>query len=92
MSGRMDWDRVRKENLSIRKGSEWIDPEPLPLPGRGEDRDKGKQKTANALSGPIGKAIYVPPPLKGCRCGKRAGFIGAHKKHCALSGKTRTGR
>jgi len=92
VSGRMDWDRVRKENLSMRKGSEWVDPEPPPATNPGENRENSKQKSTNALSGPIGKAIYVPPSLKGCRCGKRVGFIGAHKKRCPLSAKLRTAR
>jgi len=26
MSGKMDWDRVRKENLSFMHGSEWLAP------------------------------------------------------------------
>jgi len=68
MGGKMNWDRVQKENLSMRNGSAWIGSDAVELaPGT------QTQPYQNERLG-----------ISGCVCGKTVGFKGAHKKRCPL--------
>ena len=70
MSGKMNWDRVRKEDRIYRRGSEWAESSaPVSQPRK--------------RFGPTG-VISQGPRMPGCSCGKPFGFKGAHKKRCAL--------
>ena len=78
MSGKMNWDRVRKENLVARHGSAWT-PSVVEL-DRWESKKKARKKNQSRK-----KKGYLPGPrMPGCACGKPVGFSGLHKKHCPL--------
>jgi hypothetical protein len=71
MAGKMNWDRVRKENLVFKRGSEWVES------GKGTDpplRPKGQRASPKILG----------PSMPGCSCGKPKGFLGIHKQGCSL--------
>lgn len=74
MCAKMNWDRVRRENRVLQHGSAWIES------GKVSDPPPTKS-TAKKRANPI----HVGPPMPGCICGKKVGFIGAHKKKCPLS-------
>lgn len=78
MSGKMNWDRVRKENLVTRHGSAWT-PSVLEL-----DRWKTKKKTRKKKQSRKRKGYLPGPRMPGCACGKPVGFSGLHKKQCPL--------
>jgi type III restriction enzyme len=79
---------VRKDTLSHHHGSEWVNPF---AEASSYSRPKKKKKYGQA---PIAKSIWKNPPrievispgipIVGCTCGKTTGFIGLHKKRCAL--------
>ena len=85
MTGKMNWERVRVEELSRRHGSEWVpfaDSEHPPIdfpfariPSKGSTRSKQKRHRI---------AVQRATPMVGCRCGKPIGFQGQHKKRCPL--------
>lgn len=78
MSGKMNWDRVRKENLVARHGSAWT-PSVVEL-DRWESKKKARKKNQSRK-----KKGYLPGPrMPGCACGKPVGFSGLHKKQCPL--------
>jgi len=85
MTGKMNWERVRVEELSRRHGSEWIpfaDSEhpPIDLPfesGRAEASTRNRKKRYR-------RALTISTPMVGCSCGKPIGFRGLHKKRCPL--------
>lgn len=87
MTGKMNWERVRVEELSHRHGSEWVpfaDSEhpPIDLPfesGRTEESTKNRRKASR-------KALTLATPMGGCSCGKPIGFKGQHKKRCPSCG------
>ena len=79
MSGKMNWDRVRKENLVRSHGSAWT-PSVLEL-----DRWKSKKKARKKNKSRKRKAHLPGPRMPGCTCAKPAGFSGLHKKQCPLS-------
>jgi hypothetical protein len=64
MGRKMNWDRVRKENLVFKHGSASVD--------------------AGKVTDPPSRRKFRSLP--GCTCGKEIGFVGAHKKRCALGG------
>lgn len=74
MSGKMDWDRVRKETLARSHGSEWV------RTGSRALKPKRKKKTKIRRKSVVGQARRMP----GCTCGKMVGFKGEHKKRCPL--------
>jgi hypothetical protein len=78
MSGKMNWDRVRKENLVARHGSAWTPSVPE------LDRWKTKKKTKKKKQSRKRKGYLPGPRMPGCLCGKPVGFSGLHKKHCLL--------
>lgn len=92
MSGRMNWDRVRTENLSLLHGSEWVKPADdtlLGLAGKsaGNSKDKQKKRLRSGLkrkSRGLPKAVPFAKKMAGCTCGKSIGFTGQHKKACPL--------
>lgn len=96
MSGRMNWDRVRKESLSHLHGSEWVKPSDDTLLGIGwKENDKKKvtrkknkrKKIKSGLTRTITQSRSVVPltaRMVGCTCGKSTGFTGQHKKSCPL--------
>lgn len=59
MSGKLDWDRVRTENLSLAHGSAWITPEDSVVDSSGhlrsESNPKAKAPSARPLSDPVWK-------------------------------------
>jgi hypothetical protein len=67
---RMNWDRVHKEDLARKRGSEWA------------EKEKTNSRAAAVKSRP--KPGRQEPVIKGCTCGKRIGFIGEHKRTCPL--------
>lgn len=69
MSGRMNWDRVRKENLSRARGSEWDD--------RFEDSQVISRKLVKKKKKkPSGKMKTCP------RCGMRSRGMTFHSERC----------
>jgi hypothetical protein len=87
MGGKMNWDRVRKENLARDHGSEWADP-PESIPSNEWARMRPSKKTQ---LGKRSKTRYRVPPsvvgrTAGCTCGKSLGFTGQHKKGCPKRG------
>jgi hypothetical protein len=81
MSGKMNWDRVRKETLVRRHGSAWI-PSVVELD---EWRRKKKQKNGKKkrkVASPRGLPAHRLMP--GCLCDKPIGFTGQHKAKCPL--------
>ena len=72
MSGKMNWDRVRKENQIFHHGSAWVEITDPPL------RSKGQSKAT--------RPIAIGRKMPGCTCGKTVGFVGLHKKKCPLAG------
>jgi hypothetical protein len=77
MAGKMNWDRVRKENQSRRQGSEWIGPA-LEL-----KRDSGSKPSPTKKAAPA-RIHFGRVSMPGCTCKKTVGFIGLHKKKCPL--------
>ena len=78
MSGKMNWDRVRKENLAYQHGSEWVREEVDP----------------ESVKSPVKRVVSSGPVMPGCTCGKRVGFTGQHKSRCNSSrdtARTRSG-
>jgi hypothetical protein len=71
MPGKMNWDRVRKENLVLRRGSEWVES------GKGTDPPRQPK-------GQMADPKILGPSMPGCSCGKPKGFLGIHKKRCSL--------
>jgi hypothetical protein len=100
MGGKMNWDRVRKENLARLHGSDWVEIDPLlagtattftgpptfaPSPLVNKRNRKSKKNKKNKSRRP--KAILpLAARMLGCTCGKPTGFIGLHKKRCPLCG------
>jgi len=78
MSGRMNWDRVRKENLVHLHGSEWVSP--VANASLANDKKKTNKKKRLRLR----KSVPPAALMVGCTCGKTIGFMGAHKKRCPL--------
>ena len=83
MTGKMNWDRVRVEDLSLRHGSEWVpfsDSEhPLAdLPFESKETEKSTKNKRHWM------AVAPAPSMVGCSCGKPVGFKGQHKKRCSL--------
>jgi hypothetical protein len=85
VSGRMDWDRVRVEDLSRRHGSEWLsfaDSEhsfaDLSLESRKSAKSRKNKKKGRRT------VVPVAARMVGCSCGKPVGFTGQHKKRCPL--------
>lgn len=76
MSGKMNWDRVRKESLVRSHGSAWV-PSVVELDRWGRKKKKGKKKR-NA------RGLIVHSPMPGCSCAKPIGFKGQHKAKCSL--------
>ena len=70
MARRMNWDRVRMENRSIRQGSELVGSENTGVETDGIPSVPQKQP----------RIAPMPP----CSCGKPVGFRGAHKQDCKL--------
>jgi hypothetical protein len=84
MSGKMNWDRVRKEVLARLHGSEWVNPfADSHGPGSFERnhvrRPKRKKRKLQDR-----KSIAPGVRMAGCSCGKLIGFTGQHKKRCPL--------
>lgn len=67
---KMNWDKIHKEDLIRRQGSEWVREE--------------KPRSTKANRRQTRKSRPVGPVMKGCTCGKRAGFVGEHKMSCPL--------
>jgi len=78
MSGRMNWDRVRKENLVHLHGSEWVSP--VANASLANDKNRKNKKRDSRLR----KSVPPAARMVGCTCGKTIGFTGAHKKRCPL--------
>jgi hypothetical protein len=78
VSGRMNWDRVRTENLAHLHGSEWVSPFANASLARNK---KGKNKKEGARRK---KPVPLAARMVGCTCGKAIGFTGLHKKKCPL--------
>ena len=80
MSGKMNWDRVRKETLARSHGSAWT-PSVVELDRwkAQKRRKKGKKKRKG------GQSLKAPAnrQMPGCTCGKPIGFTGQHKRTCA---------
>jgi hypothetical protein len=82
MSGKMDWERVHKEDLARSRGSEWVEPGSAIRQTGGPNRKKTVRTTkAKKRKG----ASNQRPPMPNCTCGKPIGFIGLHKRRCPLS-------
>jgi hypothetical protein len=82
MCAKMNWDRVRKENQSMRFGSTWIGADGIgPTPGNSTPPRKKKEPKKARANGWV--------RMSGCSCGKTVGFTGSHKKLCPIS-KTAT--
>jgi hypothetical protein len=79
---KMDWWRVRLENLARRSGSEWIGSNGTGTGSSSEARLTGKAASRGSM-----RAARMP----GCTCGKAVGFAQQHKKKCALSNGHRPG-
>ena len=79
MTGKMNWDRVRKENQSMRFGLDWIGSDAVgPRPGNTcKPSPKGKAAEKRQAQ----SRVRMP----GCMCGKAIGFDGLHKQKCPLS-------
>jgi hypothetical protein len=75
MSGRMNWDRVRKDTLSLLHGSEWVNPFADSRPKKNKKKKKNTRRS---------KVIPLNARMDGCTCGKPIGFTGQHKKRCPL--------
>lgn len=96
VSGRLNWERVRKENLSRLHGSEWVKPSDdtlLSLAWKSNENGKGKQKKnkkkklgwgLKGKSRRLPKVVPLAKRMVGCTCGKAIGFTGQHKKSCPL--------
>ena len=96
MSGRMNWDRVRKDTLSRHHGSEWVNPfaelssYSRPKKKNKKNKKKGKNNRQVLVAAstpketPQGKLLSPGTPIVGCTCGKTIEFTGLHKKECAL--------
>ena len=87
MGGKMNWDRVRKENLARDHGSEWADPPELIH----SNEWAGMAPSKRTLSAKPNKMRYrvtssVMGGVAGCTCGKPLGFTGQHKKGCPKRG------
>jgi len=81
MSGKMNWDRVRKESLARSHGSTWT-PSVVELARWNEkSRTKKKQKRRKKRQARKVSAAHLMP---GCTCGKEIGFSGQHKSTCPL--------
>lgn len=78
MAGKMNWDRVRKENQARRNGSEWPEPA-LELRPRVKSKPSPTKKIVSSRI-PLGR-VSMP----GCTCKKAVGFTGLHKKKCPLN-------
>ena len=74
MAEKMNWDRVRKENLILKHGSAWVESGKVTDPPSGS---KSKVQKANSR--------MLGPSMPGCTCGKATGFVGSHKKRCPLA-------
>jgi hypothetical protein len=79
MAGKMNWDRVRKENQSRRYGSEWIGSDAVGLIPGAEAKPSPKKKVASRRT-PLDRVL-----MPGCTCRKKVGFGGLHKKSCPVS-------
>jgi|GEM_PF-6803132 len=77
MTGKLNWDRVRKENLMRSHGSAWT-PSVVELDRWKNEGKKKKKKTRKR------KGHLAGWPMPGCTCGKPVGFSGSHKKRCPL--------
>ena len=77
MAGKLNWDRVRKENLMRSHGSVWT-PSVVELDRWKNEGKKKKKKTGKR------KGHLAGRPMPGCTCGKPFGFSGSHKKRCPL--------
>jgi hypothetical protein len=97
MSGRMNWDRVRKDSLSRHQGSERVNPfvesssySRSKKKNKSKKRKKGKNdkqalRVALTLNGTLERKLLSPgTPIVGCTCGKTIDFTGLHKRACAL--------
>jgi hypothetical protein len=80
MGGKMNWDRVRKENQIGRSGSTWIGSDALSQTPSREVKSSRKRKSTKKRQ-PSGWA-----KIPGCTCGKALGFQGSHKKKCPFGG------
>src|SRR5579859_4553013 len=79
MTGKMNWDRVRKEAQSAHSGTDWIGSDAVgPRPGHSA-KPSSKGKAAKKRQAP--GRMRMP----GCMCGKVIGFEGPHKQKCPLS-------
>jgi len=67
---KMNWDRVHKEDLARKRGSEWVENE--------------RMTSRSAARKPRLKPKQQGPVIQGCTCGKRIGFMGEHKRSCPL--------
>ena len=78
MTGRMNWERVHKENLAYRHGSQWVSS--FETVGAPPKRKSKKKKTRKKR-----KNVVLPQDqMTGCSCGKAMGFKGEHKMSCPL--------
>lgn len=77
MGDKMKWDRVRKENLARRHGSEWV-VSSVQLDRWKQNKRKKKRKQRRK------RGHIAGPRMPGCTCGKPVGFSGEHKRGCPL--------
>jgi hypothetical protein len=86
MSGKMNWERVRKEGLARAHGSEWADPPEVILPASADGGlVESRQTPERPRRSRYRVTTSVASGMVGCTCGKAVGFWGAHKKKCPKS-------
>ena len=85
MSGKMDWDRVRRENRALLHGSEHLDAESQVVTSTGKLVSPTKSGKKFKVKQKMRVISHNLPLIPGCSCGKPVGFRGQHKAKCPLS-------
>src|SRR4051794_10083836 len=97
MGGRMNWDRVRKENLARLHGSDWVEVDPLLVsattfvgtPTANSPSSNSNRKSKKNKKRKLRRRKMILPfaaRMVGCTCGKSTEFAGLNKKRCPLCG------
>jgi hypothetical protein len=73
---KMNWERVHKEDLARKHGSEWA----------------GQEQSVSSKAGKKSRTKPRPHGtiINGCTCRKHVGFVGEHQRSCPLRGSAAT--